>query len=105
VRQHCESQSLESRSKLRLEVADQNCETVAMLLLLIILEFSVAEFFLETVPDRTESAALFLGPDRRELPCQVDSVEVIVVQQPIHGIDEFCPAFRSFGLSRKFHSA
>ncbi|KYN29127.1 hypothetical protein ALC57_01446 [Trachymyrmex cornetzi] len=79
VRQHRESQSFESRSELRLEVTDQDCETIAMLLLLLVVEFAVAEFFLETVPEGPESAALFLGFDWWELPCQINSVEVIVV--------------------------
>lgn len=83
---------------MRLEVADHDGETVAMLLLLGILEFAIAQLSLETVPERAEGAALLLGPDGWELPRKVDSVEVVVVQQTVHGVDEFRPAFRSLGL-------
>lgn len=79
MRQHCDGQGLDSRSKLRLEITDQDRKTVAMLLFLIVLEFPIAQFFLETVPDGTEGAALFLRLDRRELPRQVDSIEVVIV--------------------------
>lgn len=98
MRQHRDGQRLESRSKLRLEVTDHDSETVTMLLLLVVLEFPVAQLLLETVPEGTERATLLLGPDRWELPRKIDPVEVVVIQQTIHGVDELRPAFRSLGL-------
>lgn len=98
MRQHRDSQRFKSRPELCLEVTDQNSETVAVLLLLVVLEFPVAQLLLETVPERTESATLLLGPDRWKLPCQINPVEVIVVQQAIHRVDELYSALRSLGL-------
>lgn len=89
--QNSESQSLHPRSELSLQIANQDGEAVAVLLLLVVLEFPVAEGLLNSMPEGAKRAALLLYLRRRELPRQIDSVEVIVIKEPLHGVDELGP--------------
>lgn len=84
--------------QLALELARQNGETVTVLLLLLVLELAVAEGLLEAVPERAEGAASLLHLDRRPLPGQVDTVELVVREQPVHRVDELVAGLRGLGL-------
>lgn len=89
VRQDADRQILHSRPELGLQVTDQDGETVAMLHLFVVLEFTVAESLLDAVPDRSKRATLLLYFRGGELPGQVDPVEIVIVEEPIHRVDEF----------------
>ena len=50
MREHGNSQSLHSWPELSFQITDQNGEAIAMLQLLVVLEFTVAEGLLQSVP-------------------------------------------------------
>lgn len=100
VRQDTNSQILQSWSELGLQVADQDGETVTMLHLFVVLEFTVAEGLLDAVPDRSKCATFLLNFGGWELPSQVDPIEIVVVEEPIHRVDEFRSRLRRLGLNK-----
>lgn len=50
MREHCNSQSLHSWPELSLQITDQDGEAIAMLQLLVVLEFPIAKGLLQSVP-------------------------------------------------------
>lgn len=71
-----------------------------MLHLFVVLEFTVAERLLDPVPDRSKRATLLLNFGGWELPSQVDPVEIVIVEEPIHRVDEFRSRLRCLGLNK-----
>lgn len=68
---------------------------------MLVLEFSASKGFLNVVPDVAEGAALLLNFGLGELPGEVDSVKVVLGNQPYRGVYEFVSRFRSLRLQIK----
>lgn len=71
-----------------------------MLHLFVVLEFTVAEGLLDAVPDRSKCATFLLNFGGWELPSQVDPIEIVVIEEPIHRVDEFRSRLRRLGLNK-----
>lgn len=71
-----------------LQLADQGGELLAVLLPLFVNHLVASEGFLQLVEEGADRATDLLRLDRRELPGQVQTIKVVVLDQRIRRVDE-----------------
>ena len=98
---HSESEVLVLSAQLSLQIAYEDSEAILVLLLLLVLELAVAEGLLDAVPEGAKGAAVLLQFHGWELPGEIDTVEIVILHQAVHRLDELVAGVSCLSLEVK----